>query len=62
MAETGSVGEASRIRGPGSGDGIDAGALGWVTLDLSVGRYELVCDLAGHDADAVYTELTVHDR
>ena len=36
--------------------------LGGVTLDLSPGRYELVCDLAGHDADAVYTELTVHDR
>ncbi len=60
--ETGSLGEASRTCGAGSGDGIDAGALGWVTLDLSPGRYELVCDLAGHYAAGMYTELTIHAR
>lgn len=62
VAETGSVGEASRTCGAGSGDGIDSGALGWVTLDLAPGRYELACNLAGHYAAGMYTELIVHAR
>ena len=62
VAEAGSVGEASRTFGPGGGDGIDAGALGWVMLDLAPGRYELECNLAGHYAAGMYTELTVHAR
>ena len=57
--ETGSVGEASRTCGPGSGDGIDSGALGWVTLNLAPGRYELLCNLAGHYAAGMYTGVTV---
>lgn len=57
--ETGSVGEASRTCAAGAGDGIDPGALGWVTLNLSAGRYELFCNLAGHYAAGMYTELTV---
>ena len=57
--ETGSVGEASRTCGAGGGDGIDSGALGWVTLTLAPGRYELLCNLAGHYAAGMYTGLTV---
>lgn len=57
--ETGSVGEASRSCGEGSGDGIDPGSLGWVTLRLAPGRYELLCNLPGHYASGMYTELRV---
>lgn len=57
VEETGSVGEASRSCGSGSGDGIAPGALGWVTLQLPAGDYELVCNLAGHYAAGMYTAL-----
>lgn len=56
--ETGSLGEASKTCGPGVGDGIDPGAVGWVTLRLPPGHYELVCNLPGHYAAGMYTELT----
>lgn len=59
VAETGSVGEASHTCGAGAGDGINPGAIGWVTLHLQPGNYELVCNLAGHYAAGMYTELTV---
>ena len=59
IAETGSVGEASRSCGAGSGDGIAPGALGWVTLQLPAGDYELVCNLPGHYAAGMYTALHV---
>lgn len=57
--ETGSLGEASRSCGAGAGDGIAAGAAGWVTLTLQAGRYELVCNLPGHYAAGMYAELDV---
>jgi uncharacterized cupredoxin-like copper-binding protein len=57
--ETGSVGEASHTCAAGAGDGIDPGALSWVTVSLTAGRYELLCNLAGHYAAGMYTELTV---
>jgi len=57
--ESGRVGEASRTCGAGAGDGIDPGAIGWVTLTLQPGNYELICDLPGHYADGMYTELQV---
>lgn len=59
VEETGSVGEVSRSCGGGSGDGIAPGALGWVTLQLPAGDYELVCNLAGHYAAGMYTVLHV---
>ena len=59
IAETDSVGEASRTCGEGSGDGIAPGALGWVTLQLPAGEYELVCNLPGHYAAGMYTALHV---
>jgi len=57
--EAGSVGEASKTCGAGAGDGIDPGAIGWVTLDLAPGTYELLCNLPGHYAAGMYTELQV---
>ena len=57
--ETGSVGEASHTCAASGGDGIEPGALGWATLDLPAGRYELLCNLTGHYAGGMYTELTV---
>lgn len=62
IAETGAVGEASRTCGPGTGDGIAPGAAGWTTLTLRPGRYELVCNLPGHYASGMYTELDVGGR
>ncbi len=59
VSETGSKGEASTSCGAGAGDGIAAGAVGWVTLDLAPGRYELVCNIAGHYAAGMYAELDV---
>lgn len=57
--ESGSLGEASRTGGAGTGDGIEPQAAGWTTLDLPAGRYELVCNLPGHYAAGMYAELTV---
>jgi uncharacterized cupredoxin-like copper-binding protein len=57
--ESGSLGETSRSCGAGAGNGIAAGATGWVTLTLKPGRYELVCNLPGHYAAGMYTELDV---
>lgn len=57
--ETGSVGEASASCAPGAGEGITSGAVGWVTVTLEPGRYELVCNLPNHYADGMYAELDV---
>ncbi len=57
--ETGSLGEASKDCGAGSGDGIKPGDAGWVTVTLKPGRYELVCNLPGHYAAGMYAELDV---
>ncbi|MFB7115425.1 sulfocyanin-like copper-binding protein [Streptomyces sp. NPDC056291] len=59
IAETGSRGETSRSCGAGAGDGITSGAMAWTTLTLQPGRYELVCNLPGHYAAGMYTELDV---
>ncbi len=57
--EAGSVGEASRNCGAGAGDGIQPGAKGWMTLVMKPGTYELVCNLPGHYAAGMYTQLIV---
>jgi uncharacterized cupredoxin-like copper-binding protein len=57
--ESGSLGEASRSGGAGSGDGITADTAGWTTVQLPAGRYELICNLPGHYAAGMYAELTV---
>lgn len=57
--EAGSLGEASRSGGEGTGDGIAPGASGLMTVTLAPGRYELVCNLMGHYVSGMYSTLTV---
>ncbi len=57
--EAGSLGEASTSCRSGAGDGIAAGSVGWTTLTLAPGRYELVCNLPNHYADGMRAELLV---
>ncbi len=58
--EAASLGEASNTCTEGTGQGILPGASGWVTVTLAPGRYELVCNLPGHYAAGMYTQLTVN--
>lgn len=57
--EAGSLGEASNTCGKGAGQGILPEASGWVSITLEPGRYELLCNLPGHYAAGMYTQLTV---
>ena len=57
--EAGSLGEASSSCAGGTGSGIDSGSVGWVTMTLRHGRYELLCNLPNHYADGMYAELDV---
>jgi len=59
VAESGSLGEASRPCGSGAGSGIPAGSASWVTVTLPTGRYELVCNLPNHYADGMFQEFDV---
>lgn len=59
VAEVGSVGEASKSCAAGAGDGIVSGGVGWVSLTLASGRYELVCNLTNHYANGMHEELDV---
>jgi len=53
------LGEASRSCRAGVGDGIAPGSIGWTTVDLKAGRYELVCDEPWHYAAGMFNILTV---
>lgn len=57
VSEAGSLGEASRTCGSGAGEGIAPGAAAWTTVTLRPGRYELLCNVPGHYAAGMYTEL-----
>lgn len=57
--EAGSLGESSNTCAAGTGDGITAGGVGWTTVTLKPGHYELLCNLANHYADGMYQELIV---
>jgi len=57
--ETGTLGEASASCAVGSGDGITAGSVGWITLNLPAGRYELVCNLPNHYANGMHQAFVV---
>lgn len=57
--EAGNLGEASNSCGESAGEGIVPGASSWVTVTLTPGRYELVCNLPGHYAAGMYSQLTV---
>lgn len=60
--ESGSVGEASRTCGADDGDGIAAGSTGWTTVTLPTGRYELLCNIAGHYGAGMWAELDTVGR
>ncbi len=57
--ETGSLGEASQTCSSAEGDGIAPGQWSWTTVNLPAGRYELLCNIAGHYGAGMYTELDV---
>jgi uncharacterized cupredoxin-like copper-binding protein len=57
--ESGRVGEVSGSCTAGSGEGITAGAIGWTTLRLARGRYELICNEPNHYSDGMHEELIV---
>lgn len=59
IGEAGSLGEASASCRGGSGEGIRAGTVGWTTLTLAPGRYELVCNLRNHYANGMHQLLQV---
>lgn len=57
--EHGSLGEVSNNCGVGAGEGLHPGGTGWATLQLRPGRYALVCNLPGHYAAGMVSELEV---
>ncbi len=57
--ESQSLGEASRSCASSTGDGIAPGSVGWTTMTLKPGRYELVCDEPWHYAAGMFAVLTV---
>lgn len=57
--EGGSSGESSAGCAADSGEGVPSGTVGWTTVTLSPGRYELVCNLPNHYADGMRQELDV---
>jgi uncharacterized cupredoxin-like copper-binding protein len=59
VSETGSLGEASHSCGSGTGDGLASGTVGWTTVTLPPGRYELICNEPNHYTDGMYQELDV---
>jgi uncharacterized cupredoxin-like copper-binding protein len=59
VSERGSLGEASATCAAGTGEGISAGATGWMTLHLAPGGYELICNRPGHYAAGMYAHLDV---
>jgi uncharacterized cupredoxin-like copper-binding protein len=58
--ESSSLGEASTSCGSGAGQGISPGATSWVTLHLTPGNYELLCDVPWHYANGMFTKLRVN--
>lgn len=57
--ESSSLAEASTSCGPGAGQGIAPGASSWVTLRLTPGHYELLCDVPWHYANGMFAAFTV---
>ena len=59
VSEDGSLGEVSGSCVAGKGEGVNPGAVGWTTLTLSPGRYELMCNLKNHYANGMHQEIVV---
>ncbi|MGE5697648.1 MAG: sulfocyanin-like copper-binding protein [Candidatus Sericytochromatia bacterium] len=63
--ESGNLGGASHTCSAGHddegnmADGIAPGAVGWTSMTLPAGRYEVICNIAGHYASGMYAELDV---
>ncbi len=57
--ESSSLGEASLTCGSGVGNGISPGTRSWVTMNLTPGTYELLCDIPWHYANGMFTTITV---
>ncbi|CAA0082570.1 Uncharacterised protein [Mycolicibacterium vanbaalenii] len=57
--ESAGLGHVEASCGAGEGEGLVPGAAGWTTIALEPGRYELICNIAGHYWAGMYTELTV---
>lgn len=57
--EATSLGEASAACGEGSGEGLTSGTVGWTSLPLKPGRYELLCNMTNHYVDGMWAELDV---
>jgi len=53
------LGETSRSCAPGAGDGIAPGSVGWSTMTLRLGRYDLVYDEPWHHPTEIFDVLTV---
>ncbi|MGC8481927.1 MAG: hypothetical protein ACP5PJ_10295 [Acidimicrobiales bacterium] len=59
MIESQLLGEVSNSCGAGAGNGIAPGSVGWVTLTLPRGTYELLCDVPRHHTDGMFMKFTV---
>jgi hypothetical protein len=59
IQESSSLGEASRSCASGVGDGIAPGTRSWITVNLSPGTYEVLCDQPWHYANGMFTTITV---
>ena len=57
--ESASLGHVEGSCGADEGDGIAPGATGWTMITLSPGRYELICNIAGHYRAGMYALLEV---
>ena len=57
--ESARVGQVEGSCGADEGDGIAPGATGWTTITLAPGRYELICNVAGHYRAGMYAQLEV---
>lgn len=58
--ESASLGHVEGSCGADEGDGVVPGATGWTTITLAPGRYELVCNIAGHYRAGMYALLQVN--
>ena len=57
VAESASIGHVEGSCGDEEGHGIVPGATGWTTITLAPGRYELICNVAGHYRAGMYAQL-----
>jgi uncharacterized cupredoxin-like copper-binding protein len=57
--ESASLGHVEGSCGADDGDGIAPGAIGWTTITMSPGRYELICNIAGHYRAGMHALLEV---